>query len=240
MNQDLSPTTAYFTADGQPFASNYERNVCFKDRLDLFLQSVQRTTPIPAKILDFGCGPGVISVAIAKLGYDVLGLDGSSGMIAIGRGKAAEIPSVHLQFDQVDAKLFDPSPSAFNAIICSSVIEYIEDDQGLLKKLIYALQPGGHLLLSVPHRGNVFAPFELLAHRVKLLFSAGAIRHLAFTRHRYIRNRLLAQLQQMGLERLRCTSFECPVLGKLGVRLSRHPLFGRMLLLEGQKAETRG
>lgn len=236
MEQELNSATVFFSGVGSAHASHYNHNPCFRDRLNLFLQAVQRTTPEHGKILDFGCGPGNISLGLSKLGYNVLGLDGASGMIEIARSRALETKAAGLQFEQMDATQFDHRMGPFEAVVCSSVIEYVNDDSGLLKKLIASLRPGGHLLVSVPHGANVFAPIEPLAHRIALYLRRAKTGHLAVTCRRYSRKQFLRKLGELGLEDLHCTSFECPVFGSLGIKLSRWTFLGRMLLVQGRKS----
>jgi len=235
MGENLTATTAFFSAAAEPFASNYQKNPCFRDRLHLFVRAVRQSSPVGAKVLDFGCGPGVIALALAQLGYDVLGLDGASGMVSTARNRAAALNVKNARFEHVDVSHFDAAIGPFDAVVCSSVIEYIEDDVGLLKRLIEALRPGGHLFVSAPHGANIFAPIEPLAHAIKLRLTRQREGHLAHVHHRYSRKDFLRQLRQLGLGNLRCTSFECPVLGGFGIKLSRCPLFARMLLIEGRK-----
>ncbi len=223
---------------GESIVRQYEKKSVYRDRLNLFVQSVRRTTALPGKVLDFGCGPAIISMGLAELGYEVLGLDGASGMISVCRRRSAELNARGLHFEQVDAEHFDPGVGPFDAVVCSSVLEYVENDLGLLNKLILSLRPGGCLFVSVPHRANVFAPLEPLAHYVKLRLRGQADGHLAHTRHRYGRLTFLRQLREMSLEDVHCTSFECPLFGHLGIKLSRCPIFGRMLLFEGRKAPS--
>jgi SAM-dependent methyltransferase len=40
---------------------------------------------------------------------------------------------------------------AYDAVLATDVLEHVEDDNGLLQRLLRALRPGGHLLLHVPH-----------------------------------------------------------------------------------------
>lgn len=235
MSADLNSTTAFFSAEAEQFAGNYQKNPCFRDRLALFLRAVQRSAPPGARVLDFGCGPGVIALAVAQLGYNVLGLDGAAGMVEIAESRAEALKVKTARFEHVDVSQFDGATGPFDAVVCSSVIEYIEDDSGLVGRLIKTLRPGGHLIVSVPHRANIFTPLEPLAHFVKLRLAGKKEGHLAHTRHQYDLGTVQRELEKMGLENVRCTSFECPVLGEFGVKLSRWPIMGRMLLFEGQK-----
>ncbi|HEX3716452.1 MAG TPA: class I SAM-dependent methyltransferase [Verrucomicrobiae bacterium] len=234
MPSDSTPATVFFSGVGESHSSQYNSKACFRDRLNLFVQGVRRTTPLPAAVLDYGCGPGNISLVLGGLGYNVVGLDGASGMVNLGRERAAASGCSNVRFEHVDAASFDSSIGPFDVIVCSSVIEYVEDDVSLLKKLIASLRPGGHLLVSVPHRGNIFTPLEPIGHQIKLRMHGPRKGHLAVTCHRYKRKEFMQQLQGYGLKDIRCTSFECPVLGNIGIALSRMSFLSRMLFFEGR------
>src|SRR5271169_5440722 len=102
MSENLTAATAFFSGAAEPFASNYQKNPCFRDRLQLFLRAVQQSTPAGAKVLDFGCGPGVIALALAQLGYDVMGMDGATGMVETARTRAKTLNVKNARFNHVD------------------------------------------------------------------------------------------------------------------------------------------
>ena len=238
MAKNPESATTFFSAEEAAFASNYDKNPCFRDRLDLFVAAIQRTTPLPAKVLDFGCGPGTMALAMARLGYDVVGVDGASGMIEAARVRAKNLKGARVLFELADAASFDKPGGSFDAVVCSSVLEYLDDDLGALRRLAGCLLAGGHLIVSVPCRGNLFAPLERVAHFIKLRLSRHTLAHLTHTRHRYSRRKFLADVRDNGMEVVRCTSFECPIFGDWGIKLSRCSLLGRMLLVEARKGEA--
>jgi 2-polyprenyl-3-methyl-5-hydroxy-6-metoxy-1,4-benzoquinol methylase len=159
-------------------------------------------------------------------------------MVSTARTRAQTLNVKSARFEHVDVSRFDPAIGPFDAVVCSSVIEYIKDDSALLKGLIESLRPGGHLFVSVPHGAHVFAPIEPVAHAIKLRLTRQREGHLAHVHRRYNKNEFIGRLKGMGLENLRCTSFECPVLGNFGVKLSRNSLFARMLLVEVRKIKS--
>lgn len=55
-----------------------------------------------------------------------------------------------------DATRLPFAPEAFSQAIASEVIEHIEDDRAALRELARVLQPGGHLMLTVPHRRGYY------------------------------------------------------------------------------------
>jgi 2-polyprenyl-3-methyl-5-hydroxy-6-metoxy-1,4-benzoquinol methylase len=235
MLKDTNPTTEFFSAGVDALAAHYQHTACFRDRFQLFISSVQQAVPAQGRVLDFGCGPGVMSTALAGLGYDVLGLDGSSGMLEEARSTATRLKLSAVRFDQMDATQFEPSVGKFDGIVCSSVIEYLPDDMGLVGKLAQSLRSNGALFLSVPHDFHVFVPVEAFVRSSRWLFHRRG-EHLLHTRHRYNRRRLLEALSSMRLQDFKCTFFEFPLLGGIGVKLSRCGVLGRMLFVRARKA----
>lgn len=98
--------------------------------------------PWGVKILDVGCGEGWVSELLVKNGCQVTGIDYSSKAIK----KASKLPGRYLQVD-----LYNYKPTEeFDWVVCSEVLEHLDDDQIALKLMYSWLKPGGRLLLSVP------------------------------------------------------------------------------------------
>src|ERR1700739_2190215 len=55
----------------------------------------------PGPVADLGCGPGAHALALARRGYDVVGVDGSPRMVQVARARAAN-DKVHATFDVHD------------------------------------------------------------------------------------------------------------------------------------------
>jgi 2-polyprenyl-3-methyl-5-hydroxy-6-metoxy-1,4-benzoquinol methylase len=106
-------------------------------------------------ILDFGCGTGNISRAIASLGYRVLGMDVDPNSI---QAASAENPFENLVFKVADVYQL-PSDKVFDVVICSEVIEHFAHPGKMLKQMHRILKPDGLLLATIP---NGFGPEEIV------------------------------------------------------------------------------
>jgi 2-polyprenyl-3-methyl-5-hydroxy-6-metoxy-1,4-benzoquinol methylase len=230
----MNSATQFFDGETQQFAANYEKKAGFKDRLKLFAEAVQKTTPLPAKVLDFGCGPGVIALELARLGYDVLGMDGSAEMVRMSQGRVAKHGLKNIRFAHNDAADLTLPVNEFDAVVCSSVVEYVKEDIALIKKLVASLKPKGHLILSVPHAGSLTGKAEDVVRSVR---DGNRGRHLSYSLRRYRKAEFYSTLRGMGLQSIACTNFEFPLFGSLGVQISRLSMFGTMALIQGQKIE---
>lgn len=127
-------------------------------RLHFIVNSVQKLGNKAAKILDIGCGNGNISLALGSLGFDVLGIDIDPNSIQLATSRNS-FPNVSFQVLDADAIALE---DAYDAIICSEVLEHLANPVQLSKTIFRILKPGGVLVATVP---NGFGPRELLITR---------------------------------------------------------------------------
>ncbi|RPK60772.1 Malonyl-[acyl-carrier protein] O-methyltransferase [Streptomyces sp. ADI96-02] len=100
------------------------------------------------RILDAGCGSGPLSAALRDRGALVTGIDASAGMLALARRRLGDDVALH------EGDLSDPLPfadAAFDDVVASLVLHYLEDWGPTLAELRRVLRPGGRLIASVDH-----------------------------------------------------------------------------------------
>lgn len=100
------------------------------------------------RILDAGCGSGALSAALRDRGAVVTGIDASAGMLALARRRLGDEVALHV------ADLSDPLPfadGAFDDVVASLVLHYLEDWGPTLAELRRVIRPGGRLITSVDH-----------------------------------------------------------------------------------------
>ena len=100
------------------------------------------------RVLDAGCGSGPLSAALRARGAVVTGVDASAAMVDLARKRLGEDADLHV------ADLAAPLPfadGAFDDVVASLVLHYLEDWSGPLAELRRVLRPGGRLLVSVNH-----------------------------------------------------------------------------------------
>jgi 2-polyprenyl-3-methyl-5-hydroxy-6-metoxy-1,4-benzoquinol methylase len=129
------------TTEQQYEAGSYKRG-------DLFLEKVKKhVTPSQAKILDYGCGTGRISMMLGKQGYQVKGIDPAIEHIRIAES-LNNLPQVTFQTLTEDIIGFDES---YDAVVSSSVFEFVPDTEQYIGAIKKMLKPGGILVISFPN-----------------------------------------------------------------------------------------
>lgn len=118
------------------------RHVFHKRRID----SLARLVPTPARILDAGCGSGVLCRILADRGCTVAGVDLVPSRVAWSKRITPEA-----EFQCGDVRSFQFG-KRFDVVICSEVLEHfgIKERPPALKNLVGHLESGGTLIVTVP------------------------------------------------------------------------------------------
>jgi len=116
-----------------------------------FLQEPCIKTVARPRILDVGCGVGALALYLAKQGGRVIGIDISPQAIKIANyaRQANHLRSVIFKSGELRAGSGD-----FDQVICTEVIEHIQDDAKFLQLIKSQLKTGGILLLTTPSQEN--------------------------------------------------------------------------------------
>ena len=119
--------------------------------LPIVLEELRRVTGgMPRRILDVGCGNGVVTAEVWRYGHDVIGIDASRDGIALAR---AAHP--HVQFEAVslyDAGLKD-IVGTVDCVLALEVVEHLFLPRRLFEASYQVLRVGGVLVLSTPYHG---------------------------------------------------------------------------------------
>ncbi|MFT3967208.1 MAG: bifunctional 2-polyprenyl-6-hydroxyphenol methylase/3-demethylubiquinol 3-O-methyltransferase UbiG, partial [Sphingobium sp.] len=101
------------------------------------------------RALDVGCGAGLLSEPLARLGAEVTGVDATPANIEVARAHA-KITGFPIQYQEGSAEMLDAPP--FDLVTCMEVIEHVEDPALFVSHLARLVRPDGLLVLSTPNR----------------------------------------------------------------------------------------
>ena len=104
------------------------------------------------RLVDIGCGDGALCGVISKeLGCKITGVDPSKTAIRFATEEFAR-RGLAGQFLSADGYHYPFPDGAFDAAVCSDVIEHVQDPNALLSEIRRLLRPGGVLVLTTPIR----------------------------------------------------------------------------------------
>jgi 2-polyprenyl-6-hydroxyphenyl methylase / 3-demethylubiquinone-9 3-methyltransferase len=112
----------------------------------------QRCALSQRRVLDVGCGGGLLAEALARHGAHVSGIDLAPGMIEVARLHAHE-SQLQIDYHLCEAQQFaDVAASTFDVITCMELIEHVPSPAQLLSAITRLLRPGGDLFVSTINR----------------------------------------------------------------------------------------
>lgn len=161
------------------------------------LEYVAARTPLRgARMLDVGCGGGLLSEALAARGAQVTAIDLAPDLLQVARLHGLETGvAVDYRLSSVEA-LATEQPGAFDAITCMELLEHVPDPASVVGACAALLRPGGRLFLSTLNRTPAaFALAIVGAEYVMRMLPRGTHQYRDFIRP----SELAAWLRQAGL-----------------------------------------
>jgi 2-polyprenyl-6-hydroxyphenyl methylase/3-demethylubiquinone-9 3-methyltransferase len=149
----------FFSNRANEFHSHYEMEDNFRERWRIWKELLDRHAVAGKLAIDMGCGSGVFAFYMAELGLEVTGVDASGSMIALCENRSAELALDKLRFVRAELPFVEGVRfEKADLIVCSSVLEYIQDFEETLALFTELLKTRGTLLLSLP---NALCPNRL-------------------------------------------------------------------------------
>jgi 2-polyprenyl-6-hydroxyphenyl methylase / 3-demethylubiquinone-9 3-methyltransferase len=103
------------------------------------------------RLLDIGCGGGLISEPLARLGADVTGIDPAPENIETAR-RHAEASGLTISYRQALVEDLAAENATFDAVLCLEVVEHVPDVAAFLKVCSGLVRPGGLMIVSTLNR----------------------------------------------------------------------------------------
>jgi SAM-dependent methyltransferase len=157
----------------------------FAGRRRLFSRLIGMLRPTPSwRVLEVGAGTGANLSILAALGArQVVACDMSTDALDCLRNRAT--------LARADATSLPFTSNSINLLLAADVIEHLDDDRAALREFVRVLQPGGHVILTVPAFPSLWGPQDVVAQH----------------RRRYRRQQLLALVREAQLSVTTCFYF---------------------------------
>jgi ubiquinone/menaquinone biosynthesis C-methylase UbiE len=105
------------------------------------------------RVLDVGCGPGVMTEVVLERGGVFDGVDLSPEMVSEAKQKFGHLPGV--RFAEGNIESIDAPDNSYDQLICMAVLEYLNNPDRALAEIHRVLKPGGIAIITVPKRWHV-------------------------------------------------------------------------------------
>jgi len=103
-------------------------------------------------VLDVGCGGGILSEAMARLGAKVTGIDLSEKALRVARLHLLE-SGLAVDYQLSSAEEFsNPTRDKFEAVTCMELLEHVPDPASTIAACAQLVKPGGHVFFSTINR----------------------------------------------------------------------------------------
>src|SRR5882724_275003 len=150
----------------------------------LRLRYVERAASLrDARVLDVGCGGGILSEAMARSGARVLGIDLSQAVLDVAELHALEA-KLAVEYQAIAAEeLAAAKPGSFDLVTCMEMLEHVPDPAATLSALATLVKPGGNVIVSTLNRKPVaFAVAIVGAEYLARMLPRGTHEYLKFIR----------------------------------------------------------
>ena len=136
------------------------------------------------RIVDVGCGGGILSEAMARKGAQVLGVDLAERSLKVAQLHAMEAGIDNVRYREVAAEvLADEQPGQFDIVTCMEMVEHVPDPAAIVAACAKMVKPGGWVFLSTLNRNPKSFLFAIVGAEYLLrLLPAGTHEYAKFIR----------------------------------------------------------
>lgn len=103
------------------------------------------------RILDVGCGGGILAEPLARLGAEVVGIDPAEENAAAAQAHAAE-RGLTIDYRAATAEALADAGERFDVVIASEVVEHVTDVGAFVRRCAEMVKPGGLLIVTTINR----------------------------------------------------------------------------------------
>jgi 2-polyprenyl-6-hydroxyphenyl methylase / 3-demethylubiquinone-9 3-methyltransferase len=120
----------------------------------LRLNWIENRVPLAGlRVLDVGCGGGILADSMARKGADVLGIDLASKALKVAQLHAIEAKTEGVRYQEISAEaLAAEQPGRFDVVTCMEMLEHVPDPASIVRACATLVKPGGHVFFSTINR----------------------------------------------------------------------------------------
>ena len=105
------------------------------------------------RVLDVGCGGGILADAMARKNANVLGIDLASKALKVAQLHALEAQTQGVEYREISAEaLAAELPGSFDVVTCMEMLEHVPDPASVVRACSTLVKPGGHVFFSTINR----------------------------------------------------------------------------------------
>lgn len=151
----------------------------------LRLEWIQSYLPLAGRrVLDVGCGGGILSDAMARKGAQVVGIDLAGKALRVAQLHALEAQTPNVQYREISAEaLAESEPASFDAVTCMEMLEHVPDPASVVRACSRLVKPGGWVFISTINRNPKSFLFAIVGAEYMLnLLPRGTHEYMKFIR----------------------------------------------------------
>jgi 2-polyprenyl-6-hydroxyphenyl methylase/3-demethylubiquinone-9 3-methyltransferase len=115
---------------------------------------IEGLVPLKGKrVLDIGCGGGILADAMARQGAQVLGIDLATKALKVAQLHALEANTQGVEYREISAEaLATEQPGSFDVVTCMEMLEHVPDPSSVVRACATLVKPGGQVFFSTINR----------------------------------------------------------------------------------------
>jgi len=130
----------------------------------LRLDWISQVCPLQGKrVVDVGCGGGILADAMARKGAEVLGVDLAAKSLRVAQLHALEAQTPHVSYREISAEALAIEQAAgFDVVTCMEMLEHVPDPASTVHACATLVRPGGWVFFSTINRNAKSFAFAIL------------------------------------------------------------------------------